>query len=91
MTERRAYRIVGTVQGVGFRWWTRKLAGANDLRGTVRNAADGSVEVEAEGSPAALKMFEEKLSDGPPAASVEVVHREEPGQDPLPAGFEIIG
>lgn len=90
MSERRAYRIVGTVQGVGFRWWTRKTASANNLRGTVRNATDGSVEVEVEGSPAALDTFEEELSAGPPTASVKAVHKEEPGEDPLPAGFEII-
>lgn len=90
MSERRAYRITGTVQGVGFRWWTRKTADANSLRGTIRNAADGSVEVRVEGPAPALDAFEEKLHDGPPTASVEAVEREEPGKDPLPAGFEII-
>lgn len=90
MSERRAYRITGTVQGVGFRWWTRKVARTNDLRGTVRNASDGSVEIEAEGDPAALDAFERELSAGPPTASVEAVRNEEPGEDPLPAGFAII-
>lgn len=88
--ERRAYRITGTVQGVGFRWWTRKAADTHDLRGTVRNAADGSVEVVAEGSTAALDAFEEKLHNGPPTASVEAVISEDPGEDPLPVRFEII-
>jgi hypothetical protein len=38
MMERRSYRITGQVQGVGFRWWTRKMASDMNLRGTVRNA-----------------------------------------------------
>lgn len=90
MTERRAYRITGTVQGVGFRWWARKVADTSDLRGTVRNAWDGSVEVVVEGPTAMLDAFEEKLSTGPTAASVDTVRREEPGEKPLPARFEII-
>lgn len=90
MTERRAYRITGTVQGVGFRWWTRKTATAMDLRGTVRNARDGSVEIEAEGPADALDRFEAQLQEGPRSARVRAIHTREPGQDSLPAGFQII-
>lgn len=90
MRERRAYRITGTVQGVGFRWWTRKSASAMDLRGTVRNAEDGSVEVRVEGPATELDRFEEQLREGPPTASVRELQREEPDGDSLPAGFEII-
>lgn len=90
MSERRAYRITGLVQGVGFRWWTRKTAGAMDLRGTVRNAPDGSVEVRVEGTPEALDRFEAALRDGPSSARVDALRREEPDQKPLPAGFEIV-
>lgn len=90
MTERRAYRITGIVQGVGFRWWVRKSAGAMDLRGTVRNAEDGSVEVRVEGGAADLDRFENQLREGPPGARVRALRREEAGKDPLPAGFEII-
>lgn len=90
MSERRAYRITGRVQGVGFRWWTRKTAAALDLRGTVRNAADGSVEIEAEGPPDALERFEEKLREGPSHARVRSLEYDEPGGSSLPAGFEIV-
>lgn len=90
MSERRAYRIVGTVQGVGFRWWTRNSASAMDLRGTVRNAADGSVEVRVEGAPTDLDRFERELREGPRGARVRELRREEPDGKELPARFEII-
>lgn len=89
MTERRSYRLLGRVQGVGFRWWARQAASDLGLSGTVRNAADGTVEVEAEGEPGALDQFESRLRQGPPAARVERLEREEPGRERLPAGFEI--
>lgn len=88
--ERRAYRITGTVQGVGFRWWTRKTASALDLRGTVRNARDGSVEVEAEGPEDALNAFEEKLQHGPSSARVRTIQQEEPADRTLPEDFRIV-
>ena len=87
---RRAYRVRGRVQGVGYRWWTRKTAAALGLRGTVRNLSDGSVAVEASGNVAALGELEAELGRGPSTASVDAVEREEPGRDNLPAGFEII-
>lgn len=90
MSERRAYRITGLVQGVGFRWWTRKTAGAMDLRGTVRNAPDGSVQVRVEGAPESLDRFEAALRDGPAPARVAALHREDPGDEPLPPRFEIV-
>lgn len=90
MSERRAYRVRGTVQGVGFRWWTRKTASAMELRGTVRNCGDGSVEVRVEGATEKLDEFEEKLRSGPASAQVQDLRREEPGEESLPAGFEIV-
>lgn len=45
-------RIIGVVQGVGFRYWTARKADELYLKGTVRNSADGSVELVAEGSAA---------------------------------------
>lgn len=89
MSERRAYRVHGRVQGVGFRWWTRTTASELGVRGTVRNAADGTVEIQAAADAEILDRLEARLHDGPPAARVDGVRREEPGRDPLPAGFEI--
>lgn len=73
--ERRGLRITGRVQGVGFRWFTRTSARGLEVRGAVRNRADGSVEVHAQGSEAALDRLEEALREGPPSARVRAVER----------------
>ncbi|MHB8339627.1 MAG: acylphosphatase [Mycobacteriales bacterium] len=41
--------VRGSVQGVGFRWWTRARALELGLSGSAANLADGRVEVVAEG------------------------------------------
>ena len=74
--ELRRYRIEGLVQGVGFRWWTRKTAQQLGLVGRVRNDPDGSVDVRAGGSAEALDALEEALRDGPTTARVRAVRRE---------------
>lgn len=89
--ETRAFRVTGRVQGVGFRWWTRREAEALGLRGTVRNREDGSVEVVASGDPRALDRLRTALNEGPPGARVEAVTEERVKEAALrlPAGFEI--
>ena len=72
----RRFRIEGRVQGVGFRWWTRKTAQDLGLVGRVRNEPDGSVDVRAAGSPEALAALERALGEGPPTARVRAVRRE---------------
>jgi len=63
-------RVTGRVQGVGFRWSAVREARRLGLRGWVRNADDGSVELEAEGAPAALADFLAWLHRGPAGAFV---------------------
>lgn len=41
--------VKGTVQGVGFRYYTLRLASSLRLTGFVKNLIDGEVEIEAEG------------------------------------------
>jgi acylphosphatase len=89
MNERRAYRISGVVQGVGFRWWARQEASRLGLHGRVRNQPDATVHLEASGEPAALDRLERLLAQGPPGSRVSHVTRLEPGTTPLPARFEI--
>jgi DNA ligase D-like protein (predicted 3'-phosphoesterase) len=61
------------VQGVFFREATRARALELGALGWVRNAADGSVLVHAEGDEAAVEALLAFLREGPPAASVEDV------------------
>jgi acylphosphatase len=66
-------RIVGQVQGVGFRWFARVNARRLQLAGWVMNRADGSVEVAASGRDDKVEEFRRVLSRGPEGASVSDV------------------
>lgn len=85
---KKAFRLHGRVQGVGFRWWTQRTAQGLGLRGWVRNRADGAVEVAIAGPEAPVKEMESRLHDGPRSANVERVE-EIPAPDSFPLGFEI--
>ena len=85
----RAYRVVGWVQGVGFRHWTRRTAERLGLAGTVRNLPDGSVEVHAAGSEQSLRRLEEALREGPPGARVERLEALSPKAVTERSGFRI--
>ena len=54
---RRTVYFSGRVQGVGFRYTTRRVAGAFVVTGFVRNLRDGRVELVAEGEEAELDRF----------------------------------
>lgn len=58
------------MQGVGFRWFVAREAQGLALGGWVRNATDGSVQVVAEGRRTDLDRLAERLSIGPPGATV---------------------
>ena len=47
----------GRVQNVGFRYTVKDLASAFDVRGWVKNLADGSVELQVMGEPAEVAAF----------------------------------
>lgn len=50
MIARRIF-FEGRVQGVGFRWSVRELATGFEISGTIRNLADGRVELSLRGLP----------------------------------------
>lgn len=68
-------KIFGRVQGVGFRFNTRKRANDLDLRGFVRNESDGSVYVEVEGDAKSLEKFTEWCKQGPTFARVKRIEK----------------
>lgn len=55
--RRLAIRFEGEVQGVGFRWTTRKTANELGLTGWVRNEWDGSVSMELQGTDEQIAEF----------------------------------
>jgi acylphosphatase len=85
----RLFRVLGRVQGVGFRWWTRAQAERLGVAGTVRNCPDGSVEVRAHAREDALAELHRLLRQGPPGAYVERVDAH-PIHDPPAEGFRIL-
>jgi acylphosphatase len=74
---RRLYaRVHGFVQGVGYRVFAQSEAQRLELYGYVRNCADGSVEVVAEGDEHRLHEFLHALQRGPLGARVHRVDTE---------------
>jgi acylphosphatase len=72
--QRLTARVIGRVQGVGYRWWVVDSASRLGLVGWVRNTDDErSVELVAEGDPASLDALEAQLGHGPGAARVDRV------------------
>lgn len=89
-TIRRGFIVSGRVQGVGFRWWTRRTASGLGLRGSVANLPDGRVEVRVEGPARTVEEMRDLLRRGPTGA--HVAHLEEfEVAEPLPDRFEIVG
>ncbi len=82
-------RVTGRVQGVGFRQWTRQVAGGLGLRGSATNLMDGRVEIVAEGPRAECDALLAQVSgSGVPGRVTDVAHfwSEESGE---PLGFRV--
>ncbi len=70
---RKRWRILGQVQGVGYRPFVYRQARASGISGYVRND-DRGVTIEAQGSAAQLKRFSRALdAERPPLASIDQV------------------
>lgn len=63
-------RVVGKVQGVWFRAYTRNQAQSFAVTGYVRNCSDGSVCILAEGEHTALEKFTARIREGSAASHV---------------------
>ena len=81
--------VTGRVQGVTYRQTCRQTARRLDLVGWVRNLADGSVEVLAQGAPSAVDELIKWAWIGPSAASVSGVETDTVAVDPTITDFFI--
>ncbi|MCB1079218.1 MAG: acylphosphatase [Verrucomicrobiae bacterium] len=59
------YFFTGRVQGVGFRYSTKRLAMGFDVIGWVRNLEDGRVELQVMGDEGELADFIEEIHNSP--------------------------
>jgi acylphosphatase len=82
-------RIEGSVQGVGFRYWTERVASELGLGGWVRNRRDGSVEALFCGPREDVALMLARCRDGPRGARVTSVKIVEEG-GAAPDGFEVL-
>lgn len=86
----RRFIVIGKVQGVYFRHSTRLQARELNIRGMARNLPDGSVEVLALGSTAAVEQLRAWLHRGPSEARVDEVRETPPDEAvAIPEGFKV--
>ncbi|MDU8924468.1 acylphosphatase [Pasteurellaceae bacterium LIM206] len=83
------FSVYGRVQGVGFRYFTWKKANELKLTGMVRNLANGSVQVIAEGDDIQMEAFRQWLQTGPRTASVKQVIEQPYQGDRVFSGFQV--
>jgi acylphosphatase len=61
--QRRTVHYAGRVQGVGFRYTVRQIAGSFAVTGYVQNLSDGRVRLVAEGEPTELDGFLAQIAE----------------------------
>lgn len=87
----RRFLVRGRVQGVGFRWFVEYEAHMLQIAGWVRNNADGTVEIMAQGTREQLAGLHSRLREGPRAARVDEVEVFDAGPEPGLLSFQIRG
>ena len=80
----------GYVQGVGFRWTTKRLAQGYDVSGWVRNLPDGRVELQVSGEEDEVSAFLRAIRESTLGGHIDAEHTTEI-EIPNPfKGFRII-
>jgi acylphosphatase len=87
--KRLAMTITGRVQGVGYRFFAQESAEALGVTGWVRNGWNREVELEAQSDPQTLRLFGERLREGPALARVADIDTHEIRPVPGEVGFEV--
>ena len=89
MKVARKFTISGRVQGVGFRFFTQRVAARHQVLGYVRNLENGRVEAFAEGDARAVEEFKHDLTAGPIYSRVEHIEEEVLDASNLYSSFRI--
>ena len=89
MAIARKYIVSGRVQGVGFRFFTERVAIQLGLRGYVKNLWNGDVEAYAIGEEAKLEEFRRQLGEGPRMSRVDSVQESDATADKSYRTFSI--
>jgi len=71
MIVARKFIISGLVQNIGYRFFTQRAAARHQVRGYVKNLADGRVEAIAQGNEKSVENFKHDLIAGPRFSDVE--------------------
>jgi acylphosphatase len=79
----------GHVQGVGFRYAVKQIAQGFEVTGSIRNLADGRVELQASGAPEELTAFLDAIMASGLRAHIQEQTVSPLPQRPLTRGFEI--
>lgn len=73
MKIRLSVMLAGDVQGVGFRYFVKRIANSLNVFGWVRNLPDGRVEIVAEGKKEDVDKFIEFCKKGNVHAKIEEI------------------
>ena len=84
-----AITVYGTVQGVGFRYFTQRTAALHGISGFAMNRDDGSVYIEAHGESKEMEMFIQSVRKGPSFGRVDNIVLMDLEYDPGTASFSI--
>jgi len=80
----------GRVQGVGFRYTTRRIASGYDVSGTVRNLPDGRVELQVRGDREEIGAFLREIRESALAGHITAEHTSEVEVSAPFKGFQIL-
>lgn len=82
--------LSGRVQGVGLRYFVYRKAQKYNIKGYVRNLANGDVEIIAAGESQDLERFFQNIRTGPPAARIDNISIEELPETATYDSFQIV-
>ena len=79
----------GRVQGVGFRAFVQRLAIQYNCTGTIRNMANGMVEMQIQGEDSQIRIILSKIKEGDRFIRVDDIRKKEIALHPDEKRFEV--